>query len=491
MKATTKNTNDKKRKGIAILWVAVLLIVFVAFVGFVIDGARVYLAGHQLHNAADAAALAGSRYVPMVMLSGSTDEAEQVAHNFAKNNYAAQIAVHLDQPDINGTIPVGAYISTVVAGAINPYDAAAQPDDIVIGRYIENSQLLIVDHDTPDSMLVVARRDGTANQPKLPLLFGPIFGVDTANVKQYAVAKVINPYGAGLLALGECPCAGIIFGSSDPLDPAITVLGGGSLYINSPYNPGGADGAVDQSGNAGVDINIERMYVVGGIDDNFDYPEDADIHDYTDNILPEPDPYAYLLDHDLPAIRALPDKGTISDSKDLQTLSPGYYSGGIQINNAEVNLAAGDYYLDSIGQAASMNVNGGLVTGEGVTLHIIGDADAGVNISGSGNIDISAPTSGDYAGISIYEKRDPSYNCDQSCATPWSKANPISAFGGTGIIKIGGAVYMPHNRMELGGNGYISVTRMIADRFYIYGSSQKLVNYKGVPKIAPKSYLVE
>lgn len=480
-----------KHKGVAIVWVAVLLIVFVAFIGLCIDGARIYLAGHQLHNAADAAALAGSRYVPMVMVTGNTKEAEQIAHNFANQNHAAKLPVYLDQPDADATIPVDTYISRVVSGAINPYDSAAMTDDVVVGRYIDSSQLFIVDHETPDSMLVVARRDGTASQPQLKLLFGPLFNVDTANAKQYAIAKVINPYGAGLLALGECPCPGIIFGSSDPLDPAITILGGGSLYVNSPYNPGGADGAVDQSGNAGVDIDIERMYVVGGIDDNFDYPMDADIHDYTEGLLPEPDPYASLPDHDIAQIRAMPDKGMISDGDGISTYSPGYYSGGLQINNTNVTLQPGDYYLDSIDQAASMYVSGGLVTGENVTLHIIGDADAGVNISGSANVDISAPTSGDYAGISIYEKRDPNYDCSQSCATPWSKADPISVFAGSGIIDIGGAVYMPHNRMELGGNGYISVTRIVADRFYIYGSSQKLVNYKGEPKIAPESYLVE
>ncbi len=486
MKTAKQSTRHQKRRGVAILWVALLLIVFIGFVGFVIDAGRLYLAGHQLHNAADAAALAGARFVPMVMENGSTDEAEQVAQDYAKENDAARLAVHLDK---GWTLPADSYISLVAADSISPY---AVTEDIVIGRYIDSSRLFIVDHETPDSMLVIGRRDGTDSQPKLPLLFGPIFGVDTANLKKYAIAKVINPYGAGLLALGECPCPGIIFGSSDPLDPAITILGGGSLYVNSTYiDESGKEGAVDQSGNARVDIDIERMYVVGGIDDNFDYPPEADIHDYEDNILPEPDPYAYLLDHDLTAIRALPDKGMISDTNDLQTLSPGYYSGGLQVSNANITLAAGDYYFDSVDQADSMNINGGLVTGEGVTLHIIGDADGGVNISGSGNLEISAPTSGPYAGVSIYEKRDPNYDCDQSCATPWSKADPISVFSGSGDIKIGGGVYMPHNRMELGGNGYISVTRIVADRFYIYGSSQKLVNYKGEPKIAPASYLVE
>lgn len=35
------------------------------------------------------------------------------------------------------------------------------------------------------------------------------------------------------------------------------------------------------------------------------------------------------------------------------------------------------------------------------------------------------------------------------------------------------------------------MTRTVADRLHIYGDGQKVVNYKGVPKIAEKSYLVE
>jgi hypothetical protein len=201
------------------------------------------------------------------------------------------------------------------------------------------------------------------------------------------------------------------------------------------------------------------------------------VHDYTDGIFPIPDPYAYLPDHDLALIRALEDKGTISDLNDLETVYPGYYSGGLQVNSANVTLAPGDYYLDSIGENASMEVNGGLITGESVTLHIIGDADMGIEIQGNANIDISAPTSGTYAGVGIYQKRDPDYSCEKSCVYPWGDAFPISEFNGTGSISFDGGVYMPHNRLELGGTGYMYMTRLVADRFYIYGTAEREIGY--------------
>ena len=108
-----------------------------------------------------------------------------------------------------------------------------------------------------------------------------------------------------------------------------------------------------------------------------------------------------------------------------------------------------------------------------------------------GSLDISAPISGVYADIGIFQKRDPDYSCAQSCDFPWSKAVPMSVFSGNATVNIEGAVYMPHNRLELGGTGDILMTRTVADRLYIYGDGQKTVDYKGDPKIAEKSYLVE
>jgi hypothetical protein len=479
-------STNYKRKGIALIWVMLLFIVMIGIAGLLIDWARYYLTAQKLHNTADAAALAGSRYVAVSTHPDYTGiTAETIAQNFADKHTAANLPVELNPTRY---ALVDTVISSIDPDEISPYDI---PDDIVIGRYVDWNQTFIVDHTTPDSMLVVARREGAAappaNQPKLPLLFGPIFGVNTVNVKRYAIAKVKNPFGAGLLALGECP----IF----PGDPGcLTVFGGGSLYINSSYiNEGGNDGAVDQSGNAHVDVDIDRMYVVGSVDDNFDYPEGADIQDYTNSVEPEPDPYEYLPDHDLTAIRAMEDKGTIADSNDPQTYTEGYYSGGIQISGSEVTLMPGDYYLDSVGYSQSMKVNGGLITGEGVTLHIIGDADFGIDVGGNANIDISAPTStsNPYAGVAIYQKRDPTYDCFKSCKSPWQQSFPLSEFNGGGVVIIDGGVYMPHNKLELGGTGDIYVGRTVADRFYIYGDGKKEVHYKGIPDIAPKSYLVE
>lgn len=477
----THKTNSQKHRGIATVWVVLIFMVLLAILGLMLDIAHVYLVGHQLHNAADAAALAGARYVADPDSTTLGANARAKALEYAQKNYAAKLSVNLNT--VGDTTTEVTFDMALPASARWPL---LSDGDVYIGRYINQSRLFIKNDPYPDAMLVVTRKgDGQANEP-LPLLFAPVitafYGgeiVENAGMHKYAVAKIENPYGAGVLALGECGCPGIIFGSGSS---ELVIFGGGSLYVNSPYYPGGNDGAIDQSGNSKAEVNLDRIYVVGGIDAKFDYPDDTDVHIGSD---PEPDPYAGLPDA---IYSTIPDRGTITETG---TYSPGYYSGGIQVNGgATINLEPGNYYLDSIGQAASLSMNNGLITGENVTLHIIGDANYGINING-GNMDISAPVSGPYAGVGIFQKRDPNYDCSISCKFPWEQAYPMSQFSGEGTVIIDGAVYMPTTRLELGGTGYISMTRTIADRFLIDGTSEKVVDYKGTPKIAEKSYLVE
>ena len=119
--------------------------------------------------------------------------------------------------------------------------------------------------------------------------------------------------GPAVIALGECDCPGIIFGFSG-IDDALTIFNSG-MHINSPYNPGGNDGALDKTGNAIVVISANYINVVGGIDENFDFPENMYVHEYPD-MEPVPDPYEYLPDHDLTLIRAevrVPGNGVVTE----------------------------------------------------------------------------------------------------------------------------------------------------------------------------------
>src|SRR6186713_1981430 len=91
LRAVTKNESimskyrAPQRQGMALVWVALTSIVFIVFLALAADTARVYLAAHQLQNAADAAALAGVyrvRHDPV----GGEYPAHRAAHDTALIN---------------------------------------------------------------------------------------------------------------------------------------------------------------------------------------------------------------------------------------------------------------------------------------------------------------------------------------------------------------------------------------------------------------------
>lgn len=96
-----KMGNDK---GFAIVYIALMLVVLVAFVSLAVDMGYMYVAKGQLQNAADAGALAGVSHL------GDPAVARQTAKTFAEKNKAAgePVKVALNETnDANGDIVVG------------------------------------------------------------------------------------------------------------------------------------------------------------------------------------------------------------------------------------------------------------------------------------------------------------------------------------------------------------------------------------------------
>ena len=70
-------------RGIAVVYIALMLLVLLAFVGLAIDIGYMYVAKSQLQNAADAAALAGANLLDGTI---SSAQARQEAQKFAALN---------------------------------------------------------------------------------------------------------------------------------------------------------------------------------------------------------------------------------------------------------------------------------------------------------------------------------------------------------------------------------------------------------------------
>lgn len=117
------------------------------------------------------------------------------------------------------------------------------------------------------------------------------------------------------------------------------------------------------------------------------------------------------------------------------TLQPGTYSGGMDLKGSAV-LSAGTYVID--GGCLCANAKESL-TGSGVT--IILKNGATIDINGSSDINLSAPTTGQNAGILIYE--------DAATAGTTERTSKIN---GNSKLHLGGAIYLPKQTMQMNGN---------------------------------------
>lgn len=141
----------------------------------------------------------------------------------------------------------------------------------------------------------------------------------------------------------------------------------------------------------------------------------------------ETDPLAALPTPTAPATKFT---NTVISGNRSVTLSPGTYVGGIKvIGNANVTLLPGLYYLQG-----GLNVNGNAkLTGTGVTLY---NASGAIDIAGNAILMLTAPSSGTYQGIAIFQNR------------PSSTPLTFSSAG----FRITGEVYAPAAGLTIAGN---------------------------------------
>ncbi len=115
------------------------------------------------------------------------------------------------------------------------------------------------------------------------------------------------------------------------------------------------------------------------------------------------------------------------------TIQPGLYDGGISLNGwSKVTMSPGVYYMKNGGFSVA---NGVKLSGSGVMIYI--DNGGGkFNFQGGGVIDLSAPESGPYTGIVMYQDR----NSSQTISIANGSATTIT-----------GTVYAPGAEMDIAG----------------------------------------
>jgi hypothetical protein len=121
------------------------------------------------------------------------------------------------------------------------------------------------------------------------------------------------------------------------------------------------------------------------------------------------------------------------------TLNPGVYCGGLSVSgNGTVTFNSGNYIIDG----GTVNFSGnGTVTASGVTFFLnkqIQSTYPTMSVAGTVNFTLTAPTTGTYKGIAVYQSR----------SAP-SGTNTINGSSGANVT---GALYFPNQALTFSGS---------------------------------------
>ncbi len=496
-----------RHRGIGLVWTVLVIFALLLLVGLSIDTGKLCLVNHQLHNAADAAALAGAPWVKK-----EQDYARQLAYDFALKNKADGDDVELDP---------------------NPNNLAS--GDIIIGKYgyfEETGQYLFIPFDpaNPTSVNALAvitsrdvdERDGHQATQQVPLLFGPLAGVyalDLAGNWQgksgpYAIAITGGGAGAGLICLRDDGTGLHAQGTGNLIVNNLTGdPDNGAIQVNSTDD----EASITLNGTPG--IIAETVNVVA---EGFSQVGDFDLYENTDVWLGQPrmpDPLWWLnepgykpTDPALGYITNPNDPGTIYIQNDSEVpaepIPAGYYPGGMTFKGGTeenpVRLEGGIYILDGAGlqvvagSYVVVDPAGGDANGNGIGeafFYIAGtnwEADGtACFVAGNAVLRAEPLTYEPYAGI-IFAQDENNLN--------------DAEITGTGDSLIEGTLYFPQEKpadeqkkgngdgfaLRLGGTGMGTGNQIIASSVYIFGTGDKIVNYNGeYPSPIGKAWLVE
>jgi len=416
-----------RKEGVAHIWVAITLPVFIGFLGLAIDVGYMVWAGQALQTGVDAAVLAGAQKLPYFPLQ---------AHNAALSIAAANIVVD----------------SNI---ALTPNWNNEPGGDVTIGYFFRDTKTfepwegsLVAKCHSDDSLRNAIR---VTARKTLPLLFGPLLGVNTVTLRRTAIAASTRQPGAVILALNpHIDRALSVSGSMN-----LTIHGGSTIYVNSDSAT-----AALFSGSA---LRVTAPYInsVGGVE----IVGSPRLPTIMSPVNPMADPLADLAQ---PTTSGMTNRGAVTLANGTRSLQPGYYPGGITASGTAVlALSPGIYAIGGTGLSIQDRA---AMTADGVMFHITGTGS--VRISGSGSIRITPPDParhnfpnvGLYKGLAIFQART-----NTAAASIDTEA----------AMHLNGVYYFPSAKLSLYGGTQVCGNQWIADTIVIGGNQNLDIDYNG------------
>ena len=423
-----RNDRNGKRRGAILMIFALVAAPLLLMAGLVLDGGMLYFQKRRMQAAADAGAWAGAQEV----LRGNDGTVTTGAR---------------DDTSLNGFTHDGSDVKVTVNRPPATGPASSNPDAVEV----------IIEQKAPISLMPI------------------ILGSDPI-VRARAVAAVepdLSP--VCILALNETATGAITFsGTANLIAPSCAV------QANSNGNPAiTANGSVNVV-TAGLGYgNLGGNYVQNG--------GSGTLSPAPSPVPPAPDPFEHCTEPTAGAPVATNKKITGG----TETLSPGYYKGGLDISGGTVTLTPGTYIVDGL------KMTGGSLTcptctgNSGVTLFNTGaNKNMNFNINGNSYIDLKAP-------IETLAPTDDQYGCSSmlfwnSKYAALPSGNSTTADGdirGTADSYFEGNFYFPTVGLLYGGNANVPstdvYTMIVADTFKIAGNPTLGVNWEATGRPAP------
>ena len=408
-----KNRLIHDQTGSITLLLAITLPVMIGFIGLAADTSTWYLHQRNMQTAADATAIATGYRISSTSTGSSLQS--RAASEAARNGFgsAQGVTVTTNLPPLTG-------------------------------GYTSDTQALEVILTKPESRF-----------------FSGVFLSNDPNIHARAVVRNQPVGNACILALDPTANDALRFQGNTTVN-----LNGCVAAANS--NSGSA---VNVTGDAAslvgnVTLNAQNLYTAGtysvsgsSVLNTVDTP--------VTNGIPIADPYSGLAN---PTFSGCAGGNSLTINNTV-TLSPTTFCNGLRLNsNADVTLNPGTYYIDR----GNFKVNGGAkLRGTNVTIVLTSSTAssyATVDMNGGADVQLSASSSGQYAGLLFYQDR---------------RADPSGSnkFNGNSSTQFDGAVYIPNQSVDFNG-GNVSATnvctQVIARLILFSGNSNMSNNCTGV-----------
>lgn len=340
---------------------------------------------------------------------------------------AAALGAVLSLPD-QSAVATSA-LALVTQNAPSNFGTLAKTADVQLGIWNSTTRTFSVSSISPNAVQVLTHRTVAYGNP-VTTYFGKFVGSPQLEVNAKSIAVRFG---------GACVRV---------LDPTATNAffesGNGAATMNCPMQVNSsATSAARLQGSSSL-TTTSTVCIVGGYSgNNWSPAPQTGCKSLADPLASVPEPTEPATACSVPS-----SSGTMTGDCTM--------SGTVSFGGA-VTMQSGLYYLKNANVKVS---NSSSLSGSGVIIFV--DANSTLSLGGGGAISISAPTSGTYAGVLIFQSR----------STPVATTLSINAGGS---LSLNGTLYAPSATLSLGGNGEYSSSAqfgyLIADKLTLGGSS--------------------